>query len=344
MFTSTDYDRHDRGSVAVCLYGSMDNFPEYVLEAGPGYRDGWVSSSAPAVYKFIRSHGREFEDPYFEPADMALDALGIADGQGISGVFTGDDTALGTDRAWQRAFTYGEVRNAEWLAQIYLDVDLLATGHNREDGYRRILVGAPLWIRTSAHSAVELYARSGRSDLVEGRKKRAKADITRAPEAPPRPSSERFNAPPAPVRVEASESEEYSRKRSSGAPTISIPYRVYTTLKAGFVKGVADSVIRDALEAESADHRIFHLGDNFGRVFAFVWSHDKDSAMLLLADFLGALREGHALADQVKPPLRLDEILRGLRRALPSGFSDYDEVVTMARRQVREYYGADPNQ
>jgi hypothetical protein len=27
----------------------------------------------------------------------------------------------------------------------------------------------------------------------------------------------------------------------------------------------------------------------------------------------------------------------------PFGFGDYDEVVAMARREVRKYYGADPN-
>jgi len=74
-----------------------------------------------------------------------------------------------------------------------------------------------------------------------------------------------------------------------------------------------------------------------------VWSRSKDQAMILLADYLGELRECHLLADQIDPPIRLDEILRGLRLALPFGFSGYNEVVTMARREVRRYYGEDPN-
>lgn len=41
MFTAVDYDRRDRRSVAICLYGSMDNFPEYVQAAGPRFQR-WV--------------------------------------------------------------------------------------------------------------------------------------------------------------------------------------------------------------------------------------------------------------------------------------------------------------
>lgn len=38
----------------------------------------------------------------------------------------------------------------------------------------------------------------------------------------------------------------------------------------------------------------------------------------------------------------LDEVLRGLRLALPDGFGDYDQVVSKARRDVQGYYGYDP--
>jgi hypothetical protein len=51
--------------------------------------------------------------------------------------------------------------------------------------------------------------------------------------------------------------------------------------------------------------------------------------MVLLSDLLGNLHEGHVLASEVNPPIRLEEILQGLRAALPCGFADYDEVVTM---------------
>jgi hypothetical protein len=88
MFTVADYRWKDRGSVAICLFGSMDNFPEYVQSVGPGddggpLLRGLVSSYAPAVYNFLKSHGKQLDDPYFEPEDMAVEALRIADGQGL---------------------------------------------------------------------------------------------------------------------------------------------------------------------------------------------------------------------------------------------------------------------
>lgn len=343
MFTAVDYDRRDRGSVAICLYGSMDNFLEYVQEAGPGFRDGWVSSSAPAVYNFIQSHGGQLDDPYFEDEDMAVEALRIADGQGLSPAFAGD--TIGTDRPWQRAFTYGDVPRAQWLAQIYLDVDLLATGNGREDGFRRVLIGAPLWVRTPDPKAVKLYAMSNSADVVEARRIRTKRVGARAEEVSPRPSADRAGGTPrfAVAEVEEAEVEEGGpEKVGSGGRAITLPYRVYGTLKAGFVKGEADWLMREVVDMP-ADDRVLHLGDPFGRVFAWVWNDDKDTAMMMLSDYLSELREGHLLADKVNPPIRLDEVLRGLRPALPFGFSDYDEVVTKARREVRRYFGADPN-
>ncbi len=172
MFTEVDYDRRNRRSVAVCLYGSMDNFSEYVQSVGPGYNggpleEGWVSSSAPAVYNFIKSHGKQF-DRLFTPEIMAIEALKVADGQGIYKAF--QDIELGIYRPWQRSFTYGDVRRAEWLAQIYLDVEL----HTTEDGFRRVLVGAPLWIRTPKLRSVRLYATSEDPCVVADRKSQAK--------------------------------------------------------------------------------------------------------------------------------------------------------------------------
>jgi hypothetical protein len=132
-------------------YGSMDDFPEYIQSAGPcGNGDahgGWVSSSAQAVFHFIRSHGQVFDGP-IGPVEMALDALQIADGQGMYKGMPGG--GLGIDRPWERAFTYGDAQRAEWLAPIYLDVDLETDYGERVDGFRRVLVGAPLWIRTPA--------------------------------------------------------------------------------------------------------------------------------------------------------------------------------------------------
>jgi hypothetical protein len=127
-------------------------------------------------------------------------------------------------------------------------------------------------------------------------------------------------------------------------PDYTLPRRVYETLKAGFTASSADWLIRQILrDRPGQEPRVLHLGDPFGRVFAWVWHDDQDQAMLLLADLLAELRNAHPRAGEINPPIRLDEVLGGLRLALPHGFDDYQAVVDKARQEVQGYYGADPN-
>jgi hypothetical protein len=160
IFTPADYNDTDPGSVAVCLFGSMDNFLDRVQSAGPGYEnEGWFSSAAPAVLNFIRTHGQQMGFPCETREEMALEALNIATSQGVYLAATECD--YGTSKPWKRAYTYGDARNAEWLAQIYLDVSTEEVPEAREEyGFRRILVGAPLWIRTRRTRSVRIYSGS----------------------------------------------------------------------------------------------------------------------------------------------------------------------------------------
>ena len=71
-------------------------------------------------------------------------------------------------KGWRRAFTYGDIQDvAERLAEIYLDVDLLSAGKGREDGFRRIIVGAPVWIRTPRLRAIRMYNEYSRAELED---------------------------------------------------------------------------------------------------------------------------------------------------------------------------------
>jgi hypothetical protein len=127
-------------------------------------------------------------------------------------------------------------------------------------------------------------------------------------------------------------------------PDYTLPRRVYETLKAGFTANSADWLIHQILhDKPAAANRVLHLGDPFGRVFAWVWEDDPDQAMVLLGDFLADLRNHHPRAGDINPPIRLDEVLSGLRLALPHDFDDYPAVVAKARRDVQGYYGPDPN-
>lgn len=166
MFTTVHYSRRDQWSVPVCLFGSMDNFLEYIQASGPRTTSGWSSSAAPTVFKFIKSHGRELESRFYPSTvgEVAAAALQIAYAQGT--YKAEQECTFGMDRPWQRAYTYGDAREAEWLAQIYMDVrreDLGEKDIEMVDAHAhapvcRLLIGAPMWIRTPSPRAVRLYA------------------------------------------------------------------------------------------------------------------------------------------------------------------------------------------
>jgi hypothetical protein len=339
MFTVMDYNKRDRESVAICLFGSMDNFLEYVQSTGPGFdggpwSEGWVSSSAPAVYNFIASHGKQFDHLYFGPKEvaMAVEALKIADGQGM---YSGN-AGLGTEKPWQRAFTYGDARKAQWLAQIYLDVDLLAAGRDREGGIRRILIGAPLWIRTPDPHAIRLYATSDDPEVVVDRQIEAMRTVTSADRAFPLAVLDRSEDTSG-VGVAKVQADGELQREYSAWPTVPLPYPIYEKLKDGFIASMANWAINNV--AIDARYRIPSLGGSFSTVFSWVWSNDRDEAMILLADYLAHLRESN-----IDPPISLEEVLEALRPTLSWRFADYNEVLTMAHQKVRKYYGADPNE
>jgi hypothetical protein len=127
-------------------------------------------------------------------------------------------------------------------------------------------------------------------------------------------------------------------------PVVTMPARVYQTLRSGFTAHAAEWLTHQLQDTPPGQRRLIHPGDHFGRVFAWVWRDDPNEAMLMLADYLAVLRDHNPVAD-LDPPVRLDDILRGLRLALPDGFEEasYDAMVAQARQQVQGYYGADPN-
>jgi hypothetical protein len=175
IFTMADYSRKDRESVAVVLFGSMDNYPEYIQHAGPKKTEGWSSSAAPAVFNFIKSHGKNLGDPPNggTPGEIAVSAFQIGYSQGIGG---SNRAFHGMDRPWMRAYTYGDAREAQWLAQIYLDMsseEIESEGISmRACAYdfpvHRILIGTPLWIRTPKPRSVRVYANCDDLDMSSG--------------------------------------------------------------------------------------------------------------------------------------------------------------------------------
>lgn len=143
IWTAADYHNDDQHSVAICLFGSMSHFTEYIQNAPPASANPWSASSSPNVLGFLRSRGEQAGRYAGSDDRMAMEALNIAVTQRSLGQVSG----------------YADP--AEWLAEIYLDVDLTRspeTGYKRAGDFRRILVGAPLWVRAAHPGAIRLYA------------------------------------------------------------------------------------------------------------------------------------------------------------------------------------------
>lgn len=147
----TEQDLAWRNHVGVCLFGSMDNFADFIAESGPsGVKRGWTSSSAPAVLRYIRSWDVN-SSGLQSPESVAAEALKIAKSQG--------EWTLHRPHGWQRAFTYGDVIGiGEWFAEIYLDCEFPEDCRPSDNPVGRVWVGAPLWVRTPSLRALRLYS------------------------------------------------------------------------------------------------------------------------------------------------------------------------------------------
>lgn len=142
--------------VEVCLFGSLKNAADYIggSDKPP---EGWSSSAAQTIARYIHSRGAINDSQWDDPESLAIEALKIAVEQGIT-----ETSAEHRGRPWTRGYTLSHARDSEWFAQVYSDVVL---DKNRwtfrpsdiEYGVDRIIVGAPLWVRTPGVQAVTRY-------------------------------------------------------------------------------------------------------------------------------------------------------------------------------------------
>ncbi|MFJ7244567.1 hypothetical protein ACIQWA_07925 [Kitasatospora sp. NPDC098652] len=147
--------RTENGSgqrVDLCLFGSVDNMADF--SAGEAV-EGSSSSAWYAVAELLTSRGARNSSQWDEPG-LAIEALKIALG----------DRERGEDGSphepWIRPWALGHATDVEWLAVIYSDVTLDPERWNFSgttlEGTQRIIVGAPLWVRTATSKAVVRYA------------------------------------------------------------------------------------------------------------------------------------------------------------------------------------------
>lgn len=152
----------DDRKAGVCLFGSLSNFADFITDSVPR-RTGWSSSAGPGVMRAIQNRCRLPPenptawpyDPEAIPETVAVQAANVAFGQG---------EAFGAAR---RGFTYGEINEVgEWMAEVWLDIAcpheygwLVGPADSKGNNapLHRLLIGAPMWIRTPSVRAVHLY-------------------------------------------------------------------------------------------------------------------------------------------------------------------------------------------
>lgn len=160
MYINVPVERGD--AVAVCLFGSMENYAEFVIEAGTHRGGGWTASSAGDIERFLSTG--QFKNGVIcdSREDIAREAVKVCCGQGETG--PGPDKPKG----YNRNFTYGETGgDCEWCAEIFCDVDLSADELGPECGHSRVLIGAPLWVRTPTLRSIYLYTDYSKDELAE---------------------------------------------------------------------------------------------------------------------------------------------------------------------------------
>ena len=134
----------DGTRVEVCLFGSIDNCAGYLAHP-KAEAPMWSSSSTRSIEQFIANRGTKPDKIYDDDQSMAVEILRTINNQGMTEKYVIDRLA-----------------SAEWYAEVYRDVELdkqrwnLRPGHDLPEPVDRIVIGAPLWVRTSRSTGYSL--------------------------------------------------------------------------------------------------------------------------------------------------------------------------------------------
>ncbi|KFU78455.1 hypothetical protein SAMN04489729_6874 [Amycolatopsis lurida] len=163
----TTVSEPDGGRIAVCLFGSVHNYADFVADSGAPSQHGWTCSEAGSIRRFLDEECR-VRPSWASEEELARDAVKVACSQGEDGAVPVARRRCG----WHRGHTYGDTGEVgEWLAEIYCDFDFRKTQLGPQDGHDRVLIGAPFWLRTPSLRAIRLYADYAEGELDERERK-----------------------------------------------------------------------------------------------------------------------------------------------------------------------------
>lgn len=136
----------------IIMFGSLYNLSGRVGATDP-MPSGWTSSAMFAIADFLSTRGTI--DPHSlcdDPQSLSYEAWKLAHSQGMN-----EESDEYPDRPWLRGYTFGHDSDAEWVALIYSDVIMDKKRWRLGPDVDRILVGAPLWIRTGSQETYTRY-------------------------------------------------------------------------------------------------------------------------------------------------------------------------------------------
>lgn len=147
--------------VVVCLFGSLENYADFVVEADARRSGGWTSSAGD-IERFLLTCQSENGDLCHPDEGISREAVLVCCRQGEKG------SNANSRKGYNRDFTYGETRGvSERCAEIYRDIDLSTSKLGPAFGHSRVLVGAPLWVRTPTLRSILLYSDYSKDELEE---------------------------------------------------------------------------------------------------------------------------------------------------------------------------------
>jgi hypothetical protein len=123
--------------VEVCLFASIENCAGY-LSGSSAEAPMWSSSSTEIIEEFIAHQGKSKAELYDDDESIAVEILRTINNSGM------------VDK-----YVFKRFVSAEWFAEVYHDVELdkgrwdLRPGRDLPEPVDRIVIGAPLWVRSN---------------------------------------------------------------------------------------------------------------------------------------------------------------------------------------------------
>jgi hypothetical protein len=123
--------------VEICFFASIENCAGY-LSGSKAEAPMWSSSSTEIIEEFIANQGKRKAELYDDDESIAVEILRTINNQGMA------------DK-----YVFKRIASAEWFAEVYHDVELdkerwdLRPGSDLPEPVDRIVIGAPLWVRSS---------------------------------------------------------------------------------------------------------------------------------------------------------------------------------------------------